>query len=328
VSLSTITTSAVSSINAVPGSYFTGDITAATFSGYTINQLLNSNVSTVSSLPVSSFSTIFTHTIRNNPQVGFGLSNDLIVTADANVRLETANGNVSINVLSGYDFLIQADAAQFTLTGGGFDVETGEVTFDAASNVNIMSLSTITTSAVSSINAVPASYFTGDIRAATFNGLPLSDGWVSTAASDLDMANYNINNLTSITSAVTTMTLSNTSNISINASNISVGGSINANCNAITNVGDFSRYLISTELPQPVHQYDYVSTMGAFSGTITVTLSQRYTSVNSYIPFAVVQNDATTTFYVSTITRATFEIGWSGFTGFGDIIFSWNTMGV
>jgi hypothetical protein len=106
-----------------------------------------------------------------------------------------------------------------------------------------------------------------------------------------------------------------------------VEGAVNANCNAISNIGAMSRYMISTEIPQPVIQYEYVSTAAAFSGAVTITLPQRYTSVSSYIPFAVVQNDATTTFYVSTITRATFEIGWSGYVGIGDIIFSWNTLG-
>ena len=115
--------------------------------------------------------------------------------------------------------------------------------------------------------------------------------------------------------------------MNINAPNISIGGAVNMNCNAMSNVGAFSRFMISTEIQQPVIQYAYVSTASAFSGTITVTLPQRYTSVNSYIPFAVVQNDTITTFYVSTITRATFEIGWSGYTGFNDIIFSWNTLG-
>jgi hypothetical protein len=130
------------------------------------------------------------------------------------------------------------------------------------------------------------------------------------------------------------ISLNSISNVSIYAStNINLNGpvslncNVNANCNAISNVGAFSRYMISTNLPQPVIQYAYVSTTGAASGTVTITLPQRYTSVNSYIPFAVVQNDATTTFYVSTITRATFEIGWSGYLGFGDIIFSWNTLG-
>jgi hypothetical protein len=111
------------------------------------------------------------------------------------------------------------------------------------------------------------------------------------------------------------------------AGGIYMNANLNMCNNSISNVGAFSRFMISSSLPQPVIQYGYVSTAAAFSGTVTITLPQRYTSVNSYIPFAVVQNDATTTFYVSTITRATFEIGWSGYTGFSDNIFSWNTLG-
>jgi hypothetical protein len=125
---------------------------------------------------VSSFSTVYTHTIKNNPQVGFGLSNDLVVTADANVRLETANGNVSINVLSGYDFIVQTPVSQFTSPGGAFDVITSQVYLNVDSNINLNSLSTITTTAVSTINTVPATWFSGDITAATFNGAPLPTG--------------------------------------------------------------------------------------------------------------------------------------------------------
>ena len=199
----------------------------------------------------------------------------------------------------------------------------------------------------------------------SINGSPFSGGgggWVGTATSDLDMANYNISNVSSISGVGVPFVLTTSSdmnqlcggnlylgtnsgqyiglyqgssyiqiepsdNINVYAPTINVGGAVNVNCNAMSNVGAFSRYMISTDLPQPVIQYAYVSTTGAASGTITVTVPQRYTSVNSYIPFAVVQNDLTTTFYVSTITRATFEIGWDGFTGFGDIVFSWNTMG-
>ena len=160
-----------------------------------------------------------------------------------------------------------------------------------------------------------------------YDGSAVLQNSVIINSNGLNMCNAAINNLSSITSAVATMTLSNTSNIAINAPTINVGGAVNANCNAISNVGDFSRYLISTELPQPVIQYAYVSTAGATSGTVTITLPQRYTTVDSYIPFAVVQNDTATTFYVSTVTRATFEIGWDGYLGIGDIIFSWNTLG-
>jgi hypothetical protein len=121
--------------------------------------------------------------------------------------------------------------------------------------------------------------------------------------------------------------IANTDVMTMDANGLYMSQKLDMNCNAISNVGAFSRYMISTEIQQPVIQYAYVSTTGATSGTITITLPQRYTSVNSYIPYAVVQNDVTTTFYVSTNTRATFEIGWDGFTGFGDIIFSWQTLG-
>ena len=207
----------------------------------------------------------------------------------------------------------------------------------------------------------------------SINGSPFSGGssWVGTATSDLNMCNYNINNVGEyltfnaggnihshtpggFTNAFIDINgtggdgqlrlINGSSEIALRANsdlgitptsgyNIVLNGqtsansNLNMNCNAISNVGAFSRYMISTELPQPVIQYAYVSTTGAASGTVTVTLPQRYTSVSSYIPFAVVQNDVTTTFYVSTITRATFEIGWDGYTGFGDIVFSWNTMG-
>jgi len=225
---------------------------------------------------------------------------------------------------------------EFRTTGANKTVyiNSDALTFNGSSNNRINNVSSINGNATLAINAntinVGGALFAPQVTGlSSINGSPFTGGssWVGTATSDLDMANYSITNLSSITSALTTMTLSNTSNIDINAPNINVGGAVNANCNAISNVGAFSRYMISTELPQPVIQYAYISTTGAASGTITITLPQRYTSVNSYIPFAVVQNDVTTTFYVSTITRATFEIGWDGFTGFGDIIFSWNTLG-
>jgi hypothetical protein len=132
-----------------------------------------------------------------------------------------------------------------------------------------------------------------------------------------------------ITAQYSTWTGSN--NFNILGSNIGITSSnafdIVATGSGLILDGEFKRKLVTTNITQPILQYEYVSTASAFSGTVTVTLPQRYTSVSSYIPFAVVTNDATTTFYVSTITRATFEIGWSGYTGFSDIVFSWNTMG-
>jgi hypothetical protein len=249
------------------------------------------------------------------------------ILAGSNVTVPTYFDTGNISVIGDN----QVDVIGFNVTiGAQTDVDIG-----ALNNINMLAGSTIqmsaSTIAMQNYVDISGALFAPQVLGlSSINGSPFTGGgggWVGTATSDLDMCNYNINNLTSITSAVTTMTLSNTSNIAINAPNISIGGAVNANCNAISNVGAFSRYMISTNLPQPVIQYAYVSTAAAFSGAVTITLPQRYTSVSSYIPFAVVQNDATTTFYVSTITRATFEIGWSGYTGFSDVIFSWNTMG-
>jgi hypothetical protein len=126
-------------------------------------------------------------------------------------------------------------------------------------------------------------------------------------------------------------TWTGSNNFNILSSNIGITSSnafdIVATGNGLILDGEFKRKLVGTNITQPIFQYEYVSTTGAASGTVTVTLPQRYTSVSSYIPFANVTNDATTTFYVSTVTRATFEIGWSGYTGFSDIVFSWNTLG-
>ena len=143
----------------------------------------------------------------------------------------------------------------------------------------------------------------------------------------LATSNTSITGQSSISITSSNIELGADNNINIVTPTINIGGSVNTNCNAISNVGQFNRFLISTDLSQPVIQYEYVSTAAAFSGTVTVTLPQRYTSVSSYIPFANITNDATTTLYVNVITRATFEIGWSGYTGFSDIVFSWNTMG-
>jgi hypothetical protein len=142
---------------------------------------------------------------------------------------------------------------------------------------------------------------------------------------NLDMCNNNINNLTSITSAVATMTLSNTSNIDINAPNIGVGGAVNANCNAISNVGAFSRFMISTDILQPIIQYGQATSSGS-SGSVVITLPQRYTSVSSYVPFACMGDAPAAEIYVVVLTRATFEIGWQNGGG-GTQVLNWHTMG-
>jgi hypothetical protein len=429
LSLSSLTVTGQSSINLTssninlftPSTICSGDIRAVTFNGLPLP------TSGGGGSVVSTYTQLNTNILSNNPAIG----NDLLLRASNAIVMTTPLGATSISLGASLDIMGTSGATNIysqefnTLNSNIGFTANNTIALLANSNISITGQSTINLTS-SNINLItPSTICSGDIRATTFNGAPLGGGWVGTATSDLDMANYNINNastikgasgatlrlqnnsggaffqlenggniymvansgatnggmdsglifwagqnitskvfgatsahtfevydgsavlqnsviinsngldmcnaainnLTSITSAVATMTLSNTSNIAINAPTINVGGAVNANCNAISNVGTFSRYLISTEITQPVIQYQYVSTAAAFSGAVTITLPQRYTSVTSYIPFAVVQNDATTTFYVSTITRATFEIGWSGYTGFSDIIFSWNTLG-
>ena len=167
-----------------------------------------------------------------------------------------------------------------------------------------------------------------NIYSQEFNTLNTNIGFTAyNTISLLATSNTSITGQSSISITSSNIELGADNNINIVTPTINIGGSVNTNCNAISNVGQFNRFLISTDLSQPVIQYEYVSTAAAFSGTVTVTLPQRYTSVSSYIPFANITNDATTTLYVNVITRATFEIGWSGYTGFSDIVFSWNTMG-
>ena len=165
---------------------------------------------------------------------------------------------------------------------------------------------------------------------------------VLNVGSNLLMNGHDIIGASNITSTDLTMTGSNT--LTLNANYMTFTGTSNFNIlgndfgitgsNSVQittpnlNIdGAVNRKLISTNVPQPVIQYGYVSTASAFSGTVNLSIPQRYTTATSYVPFANITNDVTTTLYVSSITRGSFEIGWSGYTGFVDIVFSWNTMG-
>ena len=270
LSLSSLTVTGQSSINLTssninlytPSTICSGDIRAVTFNGLPLPTSGGGGGGSVT----STFSTVFTNVLSNNPAIG----NDLLLKAENAIVMGNDAGFVSISLGDSLD--IMGTSGETNIYSGVLNSLNSIISFSAYNTLDLASVSSLTVTGQSSINVT-------------------------------------------------------SSNIIIDAPAINMGGSVNANCNAISNVGAFSRFMISTNLPQPVIQYQYVSTAAAFSGAVTITLPQRYTSVTSYIPFAVVQNDATTTFYVSTITRATFEIGWSGYTGFSDIIFSWNTLG-
>ena len=143
-------------------------------------------------------------------------------------------------------------------------------------------------------------------------------GFVSTATSDLNMSNFNISNLSSITSGGE-LSISPTTNLKI------TGVSTINTATSSWSSGDVTRFLISTNLPQPIIQYGQVSSSGS-SGAITVQMPQRYTAVNTYLPFACMADAPAAEIYVSTLTRATFEIGWQNGGG-GNQLFNWHTMG-
>lgn len=90
-------------------------------------------------------------------------------------------------------------------------------------------------------------------------------------------------------------------------------------------VSSFTQTLIGNPILQPKIQYGYVSTSGA-SGTVTVTLPQRYTTQQSYIPFVQMLDSPAAQTFASSITRASFILGWQGGGG-GSQLFGWNTMG-
>jgi len=89
--------------------------------------------------------------------------------------------------------------------------------------------------------------------------------------------------------------------------------------------GGISRTLIGDLIPQPILQYGQVSSSGS-SGSVVVQMPTRYTAVNTYLPFACMADYPAAEIYVSTLTRATFEIGWQNGGG-GNQLFNWHTMG-
>ena len=96
--------------------------------------------------------------------------------------------------------------------------------------------------------------------------------------------------------------------------------------NTIKCISTFSRNLVSATIAQPVLQYGFASSTGA-SGTVTVTIPNRYTSQTSYIPFANMIDSPAAQLFVSSITRGSFIIGWTS-AGVGNQTFGWQTMGL
>jgi hypothetical protein len=90
-------------------------------------------------------------------------------------------------------------------------------------------------------------------------------------------------------------------------------------------VSSFTQTLIGNRVPQPVIQTGFVSSTGT-SGTITITMPQRYTTQQSYTTFGNMIDSPAAQIFTSSITRGSFILGWSS-AGGGTQTFNWMTVG-
>jgi len=173
---------------------------------------------------------------------------------------------------------------------------------------------------------------TPNIYLSTINGAPYvaggggGGGFVSTATSDLNMNNFNINALSSITTTgYFNITAGNDLVIETPNNLLTFAGTTINDCQQTNFTGNVARLLRGTYVNQPIIQYGYASSTGA-SGNLTVNIPTIYSSQNSYIPFAVMVDAPPSQINVSSISRGSFIIGWSS-GGSGSHKFAWNTMG-
>lgn len=286
------------------------------------------NFSTISALkllaPTLNVSTISTGTVLVDQIYTRNINIDppsTIYTVPPNL---TINANITtdelddpqynnLNLYASSNINIQS----FGTSGGG-----GSINIQCANNPSVYSVNITGDTYVSRTLNAGLGMSTTNLTVSSINGAAYppggGGGFVSTATSDLNMSNFNISNLSSITSAGE-LSISPTTNLKISATS-----TINTATSSWFS-GGITRFLISTALPQPIIQYGQVSSSGS-SGAITVTIPQRYTAVNTYLPFACMADAPAAELYVSTLTRATFEIGWQNGGG-GNQLFNWHTMG-
>jgi hypothetical protein len=273
------------------------------------------NVSTISTATVT-VDQIYTRNINIDPPSTIYISHPDL-TINANLTTDEADDPQpnNLNLFASSNINIQSIG-----TGGGG----GSINIQCANNPALYSINITGDTYVSRTLTANLGMSTTNINLSTINGAAYvpggggGGGWVSTATSDLNMSGYNISNLSSITAAGD-LSISATTNLKTTAI---------STINTVTQTiftGGVSRTLVSSNVPQPIIQYGYASSTGA-SGTVTVTIPQRYTTQASYVPFACMVDDPPAQINVSSITRGSFIIGWSS-AGTGNQTFAWHTMG-
>jgi hypothetical protein len=184
------------------------------------------------------------------------------------------------------------------------------------------------TTGVSILNTLNLGSY-GVINTGSLGGVTTINGGVpitSPVSANLNMADYDINNVGNITSTSdilisttgSNITLASATDIDLNATNTLVSGTLNA-------LGTFNRQLGSTPIAQPIQQYGGASGTGN-SGSVTVTLPTAYTSTSSYRVFVTHSGTSPANYSAANINATSFNIYWTN-AGGGAQNFNWFTVG-
>jgi len=274
------------------------------------------------------------------------------LTIDANYTTDAFNDKIgnSLNLTASSNINIQS----YAVVGGA---PGGSVNIQCANNPSVFSIN-LTGEVYASRTVTAPKVSTLNIQLSSINGAAYvpgggGGGWVSTAATQLDMNGNPITDntgfLTLLVSSPTTYTSYTQTSTSIVLLQASGSGYISRNAagniidtatgniqtqatSTINTVGQtiftggVSRTLVGSNIQQPILQYGFVSTTGA-SGTVTVTIPSHYGTQGSYIPFATMMDSPAAQIFTSSISRGSFIIGWSS-GGSGNQLFGWQTIGL
>jgi len=321
---------AFSTIMSTPHAFFTGDINAkALVNLSTINGIAYSPASVVSSYTTLSASSFTVSTI-----------NGLKYSAPGWVS--TATGKLNMN---GYNIQDSTGNNLISLAGGINiqDSHGSAITFDTLGEISITGLKQffVYNYYGDEININNGMYFfpafqfyvdnTGNGHPGTFtlasaSGIEANEIYLTTDFSvGTGSGNINISSISNV-SVYAGGTLSNQAAKIFNVATLStINISPETTFSGDVKVSSFTQTLTGNPVLQPVLQYGFVSTSGS-SGTVTVTIPQRYTSQGSYIPFATMMDSPAAQMFTSSISRSSFLIGWSS-GGSGTQLFGWQTMG-
>ena len=157
-----ITQNSVSTITNATGAWFSGDITATTFNGL---PLPTGGGGTTT----SSFQNLYTNTLSNNPDYG----NDLNINATVAIHMGNSSGLTTLSIGDSFD--VQGVTGATNIYSASFNTLNDNISLTARSNITFTSPSTLT--------SATGAWFSGDITATTFNGLPLPTGGGGTTTS-------------------------------------------------------------------------------------------------------------------------------------------------